>query len=281
MVREVGHRTALVMPGTHKRQSRQNRNAWSRDRVCEDCGRLGIVRRDNSSTICRSCSSHRRHPPGSSPGAPRNRIEVACRGCGSPFERIPSDLTHQFCSRECRTKAARVERVCKECDVLFVVGRGVISGKTNSRGNFCSLPCYHKWMCRTDRTTGRGSQWFRIRAESIRRNPFCALCGNRRRLQVHHIIPFRLTHDNDQDNLIPLCGKDHKIVETTFLEIERCVCGDLESAKFILGSLLRSRQDITRITLMEIRERVGYSNSPSSGRAVVGDPPRRICPQSP
>lgn len=33
------------------------------------------------------------------------------------------------------------------------------------------------------------------------------------RLHVHHIVPYRLTHDNDNANLIPLCPKCHKNVE--------------------------------------------------------------------
>lgn len=269
MVREVGHRTARAMSVTH----------WLRDRICDVCGKAEAVRRDNPSTTCRSCASRRKHPPGSAPYNPKNRIPVSCAECGSSFERIPSDPTHQYCSRACLTKSARVERVCKECGASFGVGKGVVSGKTNSSANFCSRPCYNNWMCRTGRTTGRGSRWLKARTEALRRNPFCALCGRRRRLQVHHIIPFRLTRDNRQDNLVPVCGKHHKFVENIFLEIERVIGGDLETAKLVLGSQIRDRQDITRITLMEIGKRVGYPRNPSTGRAMAGEPPRRICAQ--
>ena len=37
---------------------------------------------------------------------------------------------------------------------------------------------------------------------------------------MHHIIPFRLTRDNSQTNLIPLCRACHKRVEAVFHDVE-------------------------------------------------------------
>jgi 5-methylcytosine-specific restriction endonuclease McrA len=57
----------------------------------------------------------------------------------------------------------------------------------------------------------RSSQWSSIRNEFVSRNPFCAACGSRKDLNVHHIKPF---HSNpelelDMKNLITLCREHH------------------------------------------------------------------------
>lgn len=54
----------------------------------------------------------------------------------------------------------------------------------------------------------RSSQWPKVRAEHLEREPTCAVCGSTADLQVHHIFPFRKHPERelDPDNLITLCG---------------------------------------------------------------------------
>lgn len=59
----------------------------------------------------------------------------------------------------------------------------------------------------------RGSDWHDARREARSRAPFCAICGRMSKLHVHHINPYRVSRDNSQKNLIPLCRKHHKVVE--------------------------------------------------------------------
>ena len=171
---------------------------WVRTRVCDCCGAIKAIRKDNPATTCGRCSRlrsltvARAAKPPARPKAPPRRLP-------------------------------RVPRTCKFCEKAFSVPPSVLSGKTNSSANFCSRGCYSSWLCRTGRTTGRGSRWTASSKEALRRAPFCGLCGTRRRLQVHHIVPWRLTRDNGQDNLIPLCVKHHRLVETATVEIENSV----------------------------------------------------------
>jgi hypothetical protein len=72
-------------------------------------------------------------------------------------------------------------------------------------------------------------------------------------LDVHHIVPFRLTQDNRQVNLLPLCKRCHKVVE--------CVLNDVLAVGvrpfdllLALGSILRERQLATFMTLRRIRQ---------------------------
>lgn len=56
---------------------------------------------------------------------------------------------------------------------------------------------------------GRSSSWKRVRQEHLKSNPFCAACGRKDNLEVHHIIPYQIdpSKELDPNNLITLCGK--------------------------------------------------------------------------
>jgi hypothetical protein len=70
-----------------------------------------------------------------------------------------------------------------------------------------------------------------------------------RRLDVHHIVPYRLTHDNSPNNLIPLCKKCHKKAEAVFVELEATL-PDLAVAKLVFWS---SFDECRAATLMKLR----------------------------
>lgn len=36
----------------------------------------------------------------------------------------------------------------------------------------------------------RSSQWPKVRAEHLKNNPVCIVCGGKKNLEVHHIFPF-------------------------------------------------------------------------------------------
>lgn len=55
----------------------------------------------------------------------------------------------------------------------------------------------------------RSSKWDAVRDAHVRKFPWCAACGSRSNLQVHHIMPFHLDSSKELDpsNLITLCEK--------------------------------------------------------------------------
>jgi hypothetical protein len=185
-----------------------------RSRACADCGRIDRVRADAPSARCRRCAAKR---AGQKSGEKKRRFadlhRPECENCGAKHS------NRRFCSPACRfSTTARLWRICKLCKQPFAIRKSAL--KSNAAGNFCSRPCYAKFLCQTDKITDRGSQWKRIRAEALRRTPCCALCGGRKRLQVHHAIPYRISRDNSQDNLVPLCGRHHRLVESLFAATE-------------------------------------------------------------
>ena len=60
--------------------------------------------------------------------------------------------------------------------------------------------------------TGRSSDWSRVRAEHLAKEPRCMACGTAIDLQVHHIKPFHVYPHLElvPDNLITLCNSPHR-----------------------------------------------------------------------
>ena len=84
-------------------------------------------------------------------------------------------------------------------------------GKKNAMyGKIGSL--HHAW--KGGKITYRGAGWRSIRLLAIRRDgEKCQRCGSKKKLEVHHIIPYRETQDNSLENLVTLCASCHKAVE--------------------------------------------------------------------
>lgn len=201
----------------------QSRKRGSRERVCDTCGAFEYVRSDNKATTCGRCARAKNVSTDAAKAAAaarRNRKVCACHNCGASFERRVSAISpSNYCSFSCKKTHAQVKRTCKCCSSTFEIARSKIGGKSNSAGNFCSRDCYNRWLCNTERKTGRGSQWKKIRTKALDLASFCAICGTFKNIDVHHIVPFRINHDNRQLNLISLCKKHHKVVEVATVEI--------------------------------------------------------------
>jgi hypothetical protein len=222
-------------------------------RACCDCGRQEFVRKDNMSERCRSCASRLSGRRGNEVRRAK-RLQTDCAQCGTAFPSTARRLARgadRYCSMECWQRSRRIERTCKFCHAAFTVLVSALSDKTNASGNFCSRGCYHRYLCRTDRVTGRGSRWRAARKEALRRAPFCVLCGTLQRLEVHHVIPFRLTRDNRQTNLVPLCKRHHKVVETIYHDLES-VEPDLWMLQFWFVNVLRDAQWVSLFVLKRL-----------------------------
>lgn len=191
------------------------------ERSCSECGKLWVTRTDSDAIRCKSCGARRGHA--AAMAVVRERPNY-----GRHLARHPRG-------------SRQVARICKQCSGTFSRAHSQVFGTSNSSGNFCSRACYHIWLSDTAYTGSRGSRWRHHRREALRRAPFCAVCATPKRLQVHHIIPYRMTHDNAQDNLVPLCRTHHKIVEHCTLEF-LATGVDLDIAQLMLRNGLRERQ---------------------------------------
>ena len=57
--------------------------------------------------------------------------------------------------------------------------------------------------------------WENIRKLVYRRDGNrCVLCGQKGKLHAHHLVPVRISHDNSISNLVSVCEKCHRRLET-------------------------------------------------------------------
>lgn len=76
-----------------------------------------------------------------------------------------------------------------------------------------------KWQNRENLKTlgaARSPLWNKVRAEHLKKFPFCAVCGKSDELNVHHRLPFHKYPELElrPDNLITLCeapGREHHL----------------------------------------------------------------------
>lgn len=57
--------------------------------------------------------------------------------------------------------------------------------------------------------------WDVIRTQVYKRDGYrCVMCGRKGKLHAHHIIPVRISKDNSFSNLVSVCSKCHRILES-------------------------------------------------------------------
>ena len=54
-------------------------------------------------------------------------------------------------------------------------------------------------------------RWRKVRNIHVREEPYCQMCGIRKKLEAHHIIPWHLSPELrfERGNLVTLCRDDH------------------------------------------------------------------------
>lgn len=129
--------------------------------------------------------------------------------------------------------------VCEFCNEEYDAYPSITGNST-----FCSMSCKTEWqkehksrennpMWMGGHETYRGSSWteakrlVRERDNGVCQNPNCVITKEDigRKLDVHHIIPFRYfdTHEeaNDTENLILLCPEHHNELDAELWSVER------------------------------------------------------------
>jgi 5-methylcytosine-specific restriction endonuclease McrA len=68
-------------------------------------------------------------------------------------------------------------------------------------------------------------EWEKLRIATLRAHGWtCRCCGknaNNARLDVHHVVPYRISRDNSRDNLIVLCASCHGKAESRLWPIRQ------------------------------------------------------------
>lgn len=96
------------------------------------------------------------------------------------------------------------------------------------------------------------SGWKKIRKRILDKVPFCCLCGERNDLHVHHIIPYDISGDNREENLVALCVKHHRAVEHWSWKIFEAV-SDWEITRDILRQKFNSYLAVVAWKLKQLK----------------------------
>ena len=75
---------------------------------------------------------------------------------------------------------------------------------------------------------------------------------------MHHIVRYRLSRDNSQENLIPLCRKCHARVEHLYFQEEQSLSGQIPPRQLLWWRRfdLIGMQNLTRFWINTISEEV-------------------------
>lgn len=155
----------------------------------------------------------------------KEHYTAVCSYCGKIFHCPPSVVNQRkskkvFCSNNCRNAFFHPQRTCKQC------GKVLFNQRWAKDRPFCSRKCYSEYLslnnCQENhpRWTGgfanhTGREWRQAqRLVRKRDNNTCQLCGVTakqlgKNMDVHHIIPFRISQNHSPDNLICLCPSCH------------------------------------------------------------------------
>ncbi len=210
-------------------RAQRKRRATAFSFCSDSCSRAYRGRRayaDGTCTICgkkftyqvlqysgKYCSRKCKHEGSRKPGS---YIVRNCKKCGKVFSSW-AYFNQKYCSRECagRTKQ-RIEKSCELCGSTFFT---VKSRSASAR--FCSRLCQNTWQARqqirfprTVQTRLESSEWRHIRRVILERDCYtCQNCESHRGLSVHHVEPWRFSHNNNTENLITLCRRCHLLTD--------------------------------------------------------------------
>jgi len=135
------------------------------------------------------------------------------------------------------------KKECPNCGKGFIVPAGEAERRIT-----CSWKCRNEWWVKTGKMAGengpnwkggidkrRGANWDEARQIVIKRDRnrciMCSATRKEKRIDVHHVIPYRL-FDNDKEannpnNLVCLCVSCHMKADRTYSQMEKI--GPIES----------------------------------------------------
>ena len=203
-------------------------------RICEICGKEffvipSTIKRGGGRFCSYKCmgkweSNNRRGK--NSYGWKGGRVEQVCKNCGKRFlvkvYRLKLKDRVKFCSVECKKKWKREnplpeeirEKMSEARKKYFSIKENLekISGDKSHLWKGGITPIYIMRLS--------GSKWKVIIKKVYKRDNYqCQLCGKKGgKLNAHHIIPWRVSHNDKMSNLITLCRSCHSKIENKWYQ---------------------------------------------------------------
>ena len=186
-------------------------------------------------------------------GRKRRFIYKKCEHCGKFFKTTNFDIKRgrKYCSRRCWsfycaknlkdwTNPQKIAKRNKEEWFRKRVGEGL--------RRYYTEKVLLRRLKRRDNFDYGWTGWERIiRKKILKRDIVCQMCGSKKNLRVHHIIPIRAGGTEDENNLITVCNKCHQIIEKNQYGIFKIV-QDWDIVRIlVLDSLLFKRVLLNKI----------------------------------
>lgn len=171
-------------------------------------------------------------------------IHKSCAVCGKKFSVKPYRADKIVtCSKECsviyrKTVIAEKQTIPTEYKTCEVCNKQFVSVKRHKNQRFCSSECYGVWRTLSGIAAGenshlyrsgttpsvsarvRSKQWKKV-ADSVRdaRGNACEVCGaqgGRKMLPVHHKVPYVISKDDTEGNLMVVCQSCHAKLDNAY-----------------------------------------------------------------
>ena len=154
--------------------------------------------------------------------------EYICPICNKKFSRWKSQEKRKgrsgilFCSVDCQNiwQNKRLIVNCTNCNKEI---ERHMCNLNRHKHHFCNKKCEFEWKRKDNHpnyvggySSAYGRGWNRAREFILDRDKSCKLCGNENLLEVHHIIPYHLSKNNEHSNLITLCKSCHSKIGPIF-----------------------------------------------------------------
>ena len=113
------------------------------------------------------------------------------------------------------------------------------------------------WVGGTE--TYRGMDWFPNKKRILKNKGYkCQRCNKEGKVDVHHLVPYRISHDNSLENLLVLCRSCHQIIENKLRKKEIKISEVFES---IQGEGEKCGKSVLFIRTSECNRRCSYCDT--------------------
>jgi len=190
------------------------------DVICTHCGKkLQRNRRNKNNTyFCNaSCQLNYEYSTGK-----RNKKDIVSKAQNIAHKKLKQhNWLNNVESRENLRKIQQSEEYRLKMSEMRIGDKNPMFGKYGKEAGH-----YKGGSLRLFKTAFRGIGWKLKKAKIKERDNYCCQkCGINeeeliQNLQVHHIVPYKCTQDNSDENLITLCSKCHASEEPKFYKIK-------------------------------------------------------------
>lgn len=195
---------------------------------CKNCGVI-FQQRTTNQVYCEEACSRKFYNLLNEKGKPRVERAITCLNCNKVFKSI---FLRKYCNDEC-SKDYYSKKRNKKPSVSTL--KTIIEDKVNSilEKSKNTKPIEFFGVTISEFTLDSFTEKIKNDVK-IRDNFCCQICEvKNERLEVHHILKRKLGGSNEMDNLITLCVKCHRAIETDDKEHALKVC--YKNARQVMG----------------------------------------------